>query len=234
MDADKVRESTRGYYASISSIDRNIGRLLEWLDDEELSSNTLVLFTSDHGYNEGRHSINTKGNGHWIAGGVQGPKRPNMWDTSIRVPLAMRWPSGIRPGTLIDYPVSNIDMYRTILGVLGVAVPAGSKARGIDFSPLLRQEPLPPREALYGQYDLHNNGLAYLRMVRTNKYKYVRHFHAKMIDELYDLGQDPGETRNLLRGRRRESLPDGLVREFEVRLETWMKSIDDPLLTDAY
>ena len=234
-DVAELKKSTRAYYASVSSIDRNLGRLLDALDELGLSKTTLVVFTSDHGYNEGRHGINTKGNGHWIAGGVRGPKRPNMWDTSIRVPLLMRWPAVIRPGTRIDALVSSIDMYRTVAGALGVPLPADCKARGIDFSPLLRGEPLPPREALFGQYDLHNGGLAYLRMARTGRYKYVRHFRANLMDELYDLQQDPAERRNLLRhNEARKPAHAKVLSQLRERLERWMAAIKDPLLRPGY
>lgn len=232
MDEEKVKQSTKAYYASVSSIDRNIGRVLDALDRLELADDTVVVFTSDHGYNEGRHGIDTKGNGQWIAGGVRGPKRPNMWDTSLVVPLAVRWPGIVDPGTRIDHPVSNLDMYRTVLGAVGIPISEDSKARGIDFSPLLRGETLPQREALFGQYDLHNNGLAYLRMVRTDRYKYVRHFHAYMQDEVYDLVEDPGETRNL--AGRRPRIDKDVLAELQAKLHAWMVSIDDPLLRDPY
>ncbi|MGH7200232.1 MAG: sulfatase family protein, partial [Planctomycetaceae bacterium] len=205
------------------------------LDELKLSSETIVLFTSDHGYNLGRHTISTKGNGHWLAGGVNGPKRPNMWDTSIRVPLAIRWPGVVPPDTRIDAGVSNLDMFRTVLGMLQLKTPDGMSVRGRDFSPLLRGESLPEQDVLFGQYDLHNRGLAYLRMVRTPRYKYVRHFHENRMDELYDLQADPGESRNLLQGRRRDRETwDAVADDLRRQLTAWQESIDDPLLKDRY
>lgn len=232
-DVAQIKRRTRDYYASISSVDRNIGRLLDRLDAWGLAHNTLVIFTSDHGYNEGRHGIDTKGNGQWIAGGVRGPKRPNMWDTSICVPLVMRWPAVIEPGTSIDYPVTNLDLYRTVLGALSVKMPTESEALGVDYSPLLRGETLPPRAARFGQYDLHNGGLAYLRMVRTDRYKYVRHFKANLMDELYDLRDDPDEQHNLVR-RGAPDRWDEVVEPLRDQMDAWQKSIDDPLLAGGY
>jgi uncharacterized sulfatase len=231
LDREKVKQSTKAYYASVSSVDRNVGRLLDLLDELKLAGNTLVVFTSDHGYNEGRHHLDTKGNGQWIAGGVRGPKRPNMFETSIRIPLVARWPAVIRPGTQIDAPFQNLDTYRTILGALKVPVPADCQALGVDCSPLLRGETMPPR-TLFGQYDLHNGGLAYLRMARTDRYKLVKHFKANMMDELYDLQSDPDETQNLLgnRNRRAPAALEALERE----LAEWQRSIDDPLLKSSY
>lgn len=232
-DRAKLKQSTLAYYGSISSVDRNVGRLLEAIDRLELAENTIVVFTSDHGYNEGRHSINTKGNGHWIAGGIRGPKRPNMWDTSIRVPLAIRWPAVIRAGTVIDATVSNVDMYRTALGMVGAPTPDDCAAHGRDFSPILRGESLPPRPEIYGQYDLHNGGLAYLRMIRTDRYKFVRHHKSNYMDELYDLQADPGEEKNLINRRGAGSLRE-VHADLAARLSAWQASIDDPVLESSY
>jgi len=229
LDKAQIKRRTLGYYASISSIDRNIGRLLEALERLGVADHTLVIFTSDHGYNEGRHGVSTKGNAHWIVGGRSGPKRPNMWDTSVTVPLAMRWPGVIEPGSEIEEMVSQVDFYRTVLGALGVPVPEGARAHGRDFSPLLRGGEAPACEAVFGQYDLHNHGLAYMRMVRTERYKLVRHLRADFMDELYDLEADPEERRNLLNVK---GDPPEVYEQLRAMLRRWMESIDDPLLAD--
>jgi uncharacterized sulfatase len=228
LDPDDVKRETLAYYASISSVDRNLGRLLAALDEMKLSDNTLVLFTSDHGYNLGRHLVDTKGNAHWMAGGIRGPKRPNMWDTSLRVPLLMRWPRVIAAGARIDEVVTNLDMYRTMAAVAGAELPADCQADGLDFSPALRGAPLPPRDAIFGQYDLHNDGLAYMRMIRTPRYKLVRFLKARQLDELYDLERDPDEAHNLLRGRDAPQVQQ-IRHELAERLEQWQRSIGDPL-----
>lgn len=227
----QVEDWTRDYYAAIHAVDRNVGRLLDLLDELELTERTIVLFTSDHGYNIGHHGVHTKGNSRWVAGGVGGPKRPNMWDTSLRVPLMIRWPGVVKPGTIIDETVSHLDMYRTVIGMLGVEHPEydGPLPHGTDFSPLLRGEVSSlGRDTLFGQYDLHNNGLAYMRMIRTDDWKLVRHYRCEGLDEMYDLKNDPGETRNLYTSRRHT----GVREELQNRLDLWMESIDDPLLAD--
>ena len=137
-----------------------------------------MLFTSDHGYMIGHHGLQHKGNANWIAGGVPGPRRPNMFDDSIRVPLLVRWPGVVQPGTVIPETVSNIDTFASVLGMLGVPIPEGAKQQGTDFSPLLRGKQIPGRDALFGQYDLHNGGLAYMRMIRTDEWKLVRYYRA--------------------------------------------------------
>lgn len=231
--AKQIKKWNRDYYASITSIDRNIGRLLDALDELKLTKNTIVLFTSDHGYNNGRHNINTKGNGHWIAGGVNGPKRPNMWDTSIRVPLVIRWPGVIPPGTRNDALVTNLDMFRTVIGILDIPWKDLPDVHGKDFSPVLRGKKIAETKAIFGQYDLHNNGLAYLRMIRTKKFKFVKHYRTNFMDELYDVENDPDEKRNLMRGRQSGRFRD-TAKDLEKTLIEWQRSIDDPILKLDY
>jgi len=229
-DAQQLKKWQKDYYASIHSVDRNIGRLLRHLDELDLTKNTLVLFTSDHGYNNGRHGVDTKGNGQWIAGGVRGPKRPNLWDTSLKVPMIVRWPGKTPAGTTTDFVFTNLDLFRTMASVANLTVPEEAHIRGEDCSAVFRGEPGPARDTVFGMYDLHNGGLAYLRMIRTERYKYVRHFRARMMDELYDLRADPEETRNLLnrQGQTRvQELPS-----LKSQLHDWQLSIGDPLLKD--
>ncbi len=233
LDIPALKKTTLAYYASVSAVDRNLGRLLAALDELKLSEQTLVMFTSDHGYNEGRHGIDTKGNGRWIAGGVTGPARPNMWDTSIRIPLMVRWPQVVKPRTVIEDDVTNLDTFRTVLGAVGVTPPSECTAQGRDTSPLLRGQKLDKPEAIFGQYDLRNGGLAYLRMIRTPQYKFVKHYRANYMDELYDLQADPDELRNLLGGQG-QSASAKVRSDLERRLIEWQRSIDDPVLTDPY
>jgi uncharacterized sulfatase len=226
IDKEQTKDRHRRYYASIHAADRNTGRLLDKLDELGLSENTIVLFTSDHGYNIGHHGIYTKGNASWVAGGVQGPKRPNMFEESIRVPLLVRWPGVVKPGSKIDAMVMNQDTFASVLGMLDIPLPDDAKHEGMDFSPLLRGEDVKWRDEIYGQYDLHNSGLAFMRMIRTDRWKLVRHHMSNGLNELYDLKTDPGETQNLYRRPKARETRD----ELQARLTKWQESIDDPLL----
>lgn len=229
LDIRQVKQWTREYYASVHSVDRNLGRLFARLEALGLMDKTIVMFTSDHGYNIGHHGIHTKGNGIWVAGGVNGPKRPNMFDTSLRIPLLIRWPGVVRPGSEIAEAIVNLDTFASVPGMLGVPLPANMRQHGMDFSPLLRGQKVKWRDTVYGQYDLHNSGLAFMRMIRTPEWKLVRHHYANMMDELYDLKNDPDETKNLY-----EAAPHRAVRnQLQQRLTAWMRSLNDPLLRDA-
>jgi len=228
LDIKQVKRLTRDYYANIHSVDRNLGRLLARLDDLKLAGKTIVMFTSDHGYMIGHHRLHTKGNGFSIAGGVDGPKRPNMFEESIRVPLLLRWPGVVKPGTDIAEMVSNVDTFASVLGMLDVPIPKELKQEGLDFSPLLRGQKKPWRKVIFGQYDLHNGGLAYMRMIRTADWKLVRHHHANFMDELYHLSEDPGEFKNLATSAKYRSIRNQL----QEQLTAWQRSIDDPLLRE--
>ncbi len=229
----KVERDTRSYLAAVHAIDRNVGRLVEALKQQGLWERTILLFTSDHGYSIGQHLVEGKGNAHWIAGGVRGPRRPNLWDLSLRVPLLVRWPGVTKPGMVVPQMVSNLDFYPTLLTMLGVRVPDDFKRDGMNVAPLLRGEASPGREMLFFQYDLHNTASARLRGVRTERWKYVRRFDAARLDELYDLQVDPGELNNLLPGNPTLPITPEIAktrRNLDERLQTWMRSIDDPLL----
>jgi uncharacterized sulfatase len=229
LDVKQVKNWTREYYASIHSVDRNIGRLLALLDELGLAENTIIIFTSDHGYMIGHHGLHTKGNAHWIIGGLRGPQRPNMFDDSLRVPLIVRWPGVVRPGTEVREMVSNIDTFASVLGMLKVPMPPGYRQEGKDFSPLLHGEKVAWRDAVFGQYDLHNSGLAYMRSVRTERYHLVRFHYANFLDELYDLEQDPGELRNVYGNAKYREVREQL----QQRLTEWQRAIDDPVLRAA-
>ena len=156
-----------------------------------------------------------------------GPKRPNMFDTSLRVPLIVRWPGTVTPGTTVAETIIQLDTFPSVLGMLGLPAPDGVKQSGADFSPLLRGERVAEwRDTFFGQYDLHNVGLAYMRMIRTPEWKLVRHHFADGLDELYDLTRDPDERRNLYNDGAHRDAREAL----QQRLTAWQRSVDDPIL----
>jgi uncharacterized sulfatase len=226
LPRERVKRLTREYYASVSSVDRNVGRLLDRLDALGLARKTVVIFTSDHGYMIGHHGLWHKGNATWLVEGRSG-SRPNMFDDAIRVPLLVRWPGVVAPGTAVDRVVSNLDTLPSVLDLVGLGAPENLRTAGRSFAPLLR--PGGARvswdDTLFGQYDMHHGAVARMRMVRTPAWKLVRHFEPGGADELYDLTDDPGEARNLAPSPAHHTRRDDLAR----RLDRWMASIGDPL-----
>ena len=121
LDAAQVKKWRREYFTAVHAIDRNVGRIIAALEQQGLWEKTVIIFTSDHGYNIGEHTIRGKGNAMWIAGGVDGPRRPNLWDSSLRVPLLVRWPGMGKPGA--DIPDGQ---------TYSQAIRSGAKSRGDD------------------------------------------------------------------------------------------------------
>jgi uncharacterized sulfatase len=224
LPRERVKQIRREYYASVSSVDRNVGRLLAKIDEMGLTSRTAVIFTSDHGYMIGEHGLWHKGNAVWLIDGKTGV-RPNMFDDAARVPLLICWPGVIAPGTTITRVVSNLDLFPTILELAGLGVPENLTIRGRSLVPLLRGQAPAWDDTLFGQYDMHHSAIARMRMIRTPEWKLIRHFEPGGQNELYHLASDPGELHNLAGSAQPEhrSQRDALSR----RLEHWMTGLGD-------
>ena len=203
LDVARARRMMAEYLGAVSSLDRNVGRLLEAIDELGISDDTVVVFTSDHGFNMGHNGIWHKGNGRWLLKGNRG-FRSNMYDTSIRVPAVVRWPSRLPSGTTVDEPVLNLDWFPTLLEMAGVVMPTPILVRGESFLPLLEGRTIPWRTSFYGEYRQLHQERVDQRMWRTPHWKLVRDSRPGM-DELYDLVADPGETENLIGDEREES-----------------------------
>ena len=227
LNVKRAKQLTRDYYASVHAVDRNLGRLLEALDQLGLRENTIIVFTSDHGYMIGHHGLWHKGNAVWLVEGREKERRPNMFDHALRVPLLVRWPGVIRGGTEVKELVSNIDMFPSMLGMLKVYRPKNYKQEGADFAPLLRGEKIAWRDGVFAQYDPHNGLDAAMRSIRTERWHLVRQYKKNgQPDELFDLQADPEELRNLYADPKHREMRDQL----QTRLTAWMRAIDDPIL----
>ena len=224
LHRDRAKSLRRAYYASVTSVDRNVGRLLDRLEALGLDRQTIVIFTSDHGYMIGEHGLWHKGNAEWLVEGKTG-SRPNLFDDAIRVPLLVSWPGVVAPGTVLEQVVSNLDVLPTVVDMVGLGVPENLAIRGRSLVPLLRGQSPAWDPTLFGQYDMHHGQVARMRMIRTPEWKLVRHFEPGVEDELYHLANDPGELRNLAAScepehrRPREAMAR--------RLEDWMSRMHD-------
>ena len=197
----------RLYYAQVTELDHHIGRVLAWLDDHDLSDNTLVIYSTDHGDFAGGHGFMDK---HF-----------NMYDDILRVPLIMRWPESIPAGSHSDGFISQeIDIARTILAAAGVDAPESFV--GQDVIGLLQGSTL-PRSDIFSQYFGTESGMYSSRMMRDRRWKYI--WNPLHLDELYDLESDPGELINLIDY---PEYNDELTR-LRARLVEWMESIGDRL-----
>ena len=199
LDREKMERFMREYLASVAGVDRNLRRILHLLDEYGLDKNTIVIFTSDHGYNVGHHGVLHKGNATWLTkDGEPSGRRPNMWDTSLRVPVLVRWPGVVAPGSVVKECITNLDWYPTLLAMAGQSSKADDVIHGRNFMPLLKGESIPWDSEFYGEYAMHHGADADMRMYRTPEWKLMRDFRRPGMDELYDLKNDPGETKNLI------------------------------------
>jgi choline-sulfatase len=228
LDVDLSQRMAREYYSSVHSVDRNVGRVMRLLDELELADNTLVIFTSDHGYMMGHHGLWHKGNGRWLTvdgvdpAGIYGDSRPNLYDQSIRVPCVMRWPDKVRAGIRIEHTVSFPDFYPTLLEIAGVEKPEDVLLRGESIMPLLREEQVSWDNDLYAEY-------INLRTYRTEEWKLVLDFSERRLHELYNLIEDSREHINLFNSEVAEVISHKKV--LKEKLFDKMKLINDPLLT---
>ena len=232
LDLERVRRMTREYLASTKSVDRNIGRLLNKLDELGLTEDTVIVYTSDHGYNMGESGVWHKGNGHYVltrnppaTANIPDGQRPNMWDRSIRVPTAVVWPGKVNAGSVINGTVSNLDWLPTMAAVAGAEIPDGAIVRGRNIMPLLLGTAENWSNELYGEYSTHHQSRTHMRMLRTPKWKLVRDFLNPERDEFYDLAADPDETTNLIRHPRVQPV----VARLGERLLARMQAVGDRL-----
>jgi len=206
IDREELLRLTRLYYANITCADRNMGRVLRRLDELELADNTLVIFIGDNGFMVGQHDILGKGNGRFIHRDERAKlRRPNMFDDSVLVPFIIRWPGVVKAGSTNRSLVGTIDILPTVAEAAGVQPP---KVDGESLLPLLRGKTKTRRTAWFDTYDmvhLGNHGeVPHMRMIRTDDWKLIRYHDpsGNPLDsgsrhELFDLRNDPGETRNV-------------------------------------
>ena len=180
----KRRENLTGYFAAISAMDEQIGRLLDRLAALGLDKNTLVIYTADNGMSMGHHGIWGKGNGTFPM---------NMYDTAVKVPFLASWPGHIPPGQVCGEMVSAYDVFPTLLELGGVSAPGGRALPGRSFADLLKGTDTDRGDNAVVVYDEYGP----VRMIRTREWKYI-HRYPYGKNELYDMKKDPGEKINLI------------------------------------
>jgi uncharacterized sulfatase len=211
---------------------------LDQLDALHLTENTLVVYTSDHGYNMGHHGIWHKGNGHWIllpealpqaSANIPKGQRPNMFDTSLKVPMLVRWPGHIPAGGENRHVISHLDWLPTLSELAGASLPKEAVLRGRSIVPLLANPAEPARPAdFYAEYSTRHQSRTHMRVYRTADWKLVRDFLNPDRDELFHLSTDPGEHTNLIRSE--EPAAREAKASLEKAIEAKMRELHDPLL----
>lgn len=177
----KYQRYMRDYLSTATSLDRNIGRTLKYLDKHHLNKNTIVIYLSDQGFYLGEHGWFDK---RWI------------YEESFRTPMVMRYPGKIKPGTKSNDFVLNLDIAPTVLDAAGVPVP--KDMQGQSMLPLFANKKGPVRDVIY--YHYYENGEHAVSPhfgIRTKRYKLIRFYTRVNNWELYDLKNDAHEMRNL-------------------------------------
>ncbi len=197
----KYQRYMRRYLACVESVDDNVGRLLNYLDEAGLADNTIVVYTSDQGFYLGEHG--------WF-------DKRFMYEESLRMPLLVRYPRAIRAGSTSDAMVLNLDFAETFLDYAGAEIPEamqGRSARGV----LEGKPPGDWRTSMYYHYYEYPGAHSVKRHygVRTTRYKLIHFYHDIDAWELYDLGKDPEELRNVYDDPAYAEVVKGLEAELE-------------------
>lgn len=201
------RKEMAAYYAAITAIDDQMGKLLHTLRELNIENNTIVLFSSDHGNMLGSQGKILK-------------RKP--WEESIRVPGIMRHPGTIPSGQKTDALFSHVDFAPTLLSLCGLTIPA--EMQGTDLSRVVvgqtKQGPTSAYFQIFGPF--HGSGVEHgWRGIRTEQYMYARWESGPWV--LYDLEKDPHEMNNLVNDDSARSLMQDLDR----KLMDWMDKVGD-------
>ncbi len=194
----KYQRYMQDYLACIASVDENIGRVLDYLDENGLSENTIVVYTSDQGFFLGEHG--------WF-------DKRFMYEEALRMPLIIRYPEGIKSKSTMEEMVLNIDFAPTLLDFAKAEIP--EDMHGNSILPLLEKEQENEwRENIYYHYYEYPGYHAVKRHygLRTDRYKLIHFYYDVDEWEFYDLEHDPDELNNQINNPEYEILVDSLKR----------------------
>jgi choline-sulfatase len=206
-----IKVTRQEYFALITHMDEQIGRILAALEKTGKADNTYVFFTSDHGLAVGDHGFLGK---------------QNMYDSSVKVPFLIKGP-GIPANSTVAAPIYLQDVMATSLAIAGVEKPAQ-----VDFHNIL---PLAQGKTTRGKYDtIYGAYITTQRMYRQGKYKLIMYPRANMI-RLYDMENDPLEAIDLAAGEKRPiTLLTKLFKDFQQQQQLMHDPLDLSDLLDNF
>lgn len=224
IDRTRLQWIYRSYYAAVSHVDREVGTLLATLEATGEAGNTIVIFTSDHGDQLLEHGLLEKN---------------VFFESSVRIPFLFSYPGRVRPGKYNEL-IETTDLMSTLCELVGIEEP--KHAQGRSFAPLVmgRKGEYKPRDVVFSEniipevittsslnlYYKKGEGVGGVRhpdskMVRSHRWKL--NYYPDGYGELYDLENDPGETRNLYD----DPLHRKVVIELKGRLLDWLITADE-------
>jgi arylsulfatase A-like enzyme len=210
----KYQRYMQDYLACIAAVDKSVGEVLDYLKENGLDKNTVVIYASDQGFYLGEHG--------WF-------DKRFMFEESYRTPLLVQWPGTVKPGSVNNDIVSNLDFAETILDMASVQIP--SDMQGVSMVPVLKgKTPSDWRKEHYYHYyeypAVHSVKRHY--GISTERYKLI-HFYYDIDEwELYDLKSDPQEMKNVYNDPAYASVKDDLHKRLE-KLRVKYKDTDEAL-----
>ncbi len=176
----KYRRYMRNYLGAVRAVDESVGRMLKYLDDNDLAENTVVIYSSDQGFYLGEHGWYDK---RW------------MFEESFQMPFIIRWPGVVKPGTKPTHLIQNIDYAPTFLSIAGLEPPA--EVQGKSIVPLLKGDDVKWRDSLYyAYYEFGEHAVPRHFGVRTQTQKLI-YFPGSNEWNMFDLTSDPQELKNI-------------------------------------
>ena len=179
-----LQQLVKNYYRVLLGVDENVGRVLDYLEDEGELANTIVIYTSDNGFFLGDHGLMDK---------------RLMYEESISVPYLVSWPAVLPKGRVDDqHMVLNIDFAPTLLDLAGIPVPSAMQGKSVRL--LLEGKEVPDWRAsfLYEYYEYPAvHCIRKNRGIRTNQWKLIHFWEEPQSFELYDMKNDPDEVHNV-------------------------------------
>ncbi len=190
----------KNYLRCIASLDDNVGRVLDYLEESGQSENTIVVYTSDQGFFLGDHGLYDK---------------RFMYEHSLRMPLLIRYPKEIAAGSSADSMVSNLDFASTFLDYAQVPIP--KDIQGESFKSIAHGSiPEDWKTSIYYRFYEESFGVGEHEGIRTERYKLIHFLYGDMGWELYDLSKDPNELNNVYRTPENKYLIEDLKEQLSV------------------
>ncbi|WP_240614733.1 sulfatase/phosphatase domain-containing protein [Polaribacter filamentus] len=210
----KYQRYIKDYLRCVKAVDDAVGEMLNYLDESGLAENTIVIYTSDQGFYLGEHG--------WF-------DKRFMYEESFHMPLLMRYPKHITPGSVNNDLVLNIDYAPTLLEAAGVSIP--DDIQGKSLLPIFKNNKEPFRDAVYYHYYeypyWHHVQPHY--GIRTDRYKLIHYYYDMDEWELFDLKEDPNELNNIYDNTQNQDL----IEQLKIRIKELMheykinKSMDE-------
>ena len=197
LDKNLAKTIKEAYFATTSFVDAQVGRVLDKLDETGLDKNTIVIFTSDHGYHLGEH-------GHW--------QKRTLFDNATRVPLIVAGPGINKNEKIMDAPVELVDIYPTLMDLLDMDTP--EFVSGKSFAPLLKDSNARVRESALTELGVNTGFGAKVSgySIKTDRFRFTQWGYNGVLGfELYDHKYDKQELKNLAKDDSYRFIKDSLT-----------------------